>query len=64
MNTSDLLEQLLRAGQGSMAQQGGAGASAQGGLGDRCWNGLGDVPGCIWSSRPGAVPELALAAKT
>ncbi|MGO4313116.1 tellurite resistance TerB family protein [Pseudomonas sp. KB_15] len=33
MNTSDLLEQLLRAGQGSMAQQGGAGASAQGGLG-------------------------------
>lgn len=34
MNTSDLLEQLLRAGQGSMAQQGGAGASAQGGLGD------------------------------
>jgi uncharacterized membrane protein YebE (DUF533 family) len=32
--TSDLLEQLLRAGQGSMAQQGGAGASAQGGLGD------------------------------
>jgi uncharacterized membrane protein YebE (DUF533 family) len=34
MNTSDLLEQLLRAGQGSMAQQGGAGASAQGGFGD------------------------------
>jgi uncharacterized membrane protein YebE (DUF533 family) len=34
MNTSDLLEQLLRAGQGSMAQQGGGGASAQGGLGD------------------------------
>ncbi|RAI68221.1 DUF533 domain-containing protein [Pseudomonas fluorescens] len=33
MNTSDLLEQLLRAGQGSMAQQSG-GASAQGGLGD------------------------------
>ncbi|WP_413705128.1 tellurite resistance TerB family protein [Pseudomonas sp. Pseusp16] len=32
MNTSDLLEQLLRAGQGSMAQQGGT--SAQGGLGD------------------------------
>lgn len=31
MNTSDLLEQLLRSGQGSMAQQGG---SAQGGLGD------------------------------
>jgi uncharacterized membrane protein YebE (DUF533 family) len=34
MNTSDLLEQLLRAGQGSLAQQGGGGASAQGGLGD------------------------------
>jgi uncharacterized membrane protein YebE (DUF533 family) len=34
MNTSDLLEQLLRAGQGSMAQQGGGGASAQGGMGD------------------------------
>ncbi|KPU58587.1 hypothetical protein AN403_3588 [Pseudomonas fluorescens] len=34
MNTSDLLEQLLRAGQGSMTQQGGGGASAQGGLGD------------------------------
>jgi uncharacterized membrane protein YebE (DUF533 family) len=34
MNTSDLLEQLLRAGQGSMAQRGGGGASAQGGLGD------------------------------
>lgn len=34
MNTSDLLEQLLRAGQGSMPRQGGGGASAQGGLGD------------------------------
>lgn len=34
MNTRDLLEQLLRAGQGSMAQQGGGGASAQGGLGN------------------------------
>ncbi|MBV7555329.1 tellurite resistance TerB family protein [Pseudomonas sp. PDM28] len=34
MNTSDLLEQLLRAGQSSMAQRGGGGASAQGGLGD------------------------------
>ncbi|HEF4762676.1 TPA: tellurite resistance TerB family protein [Pseudomonas putida] len=33
MNTSDLLEQLLRGGQGSMSQQGG-GMSAQGGLGD------------------------------
>jgi uncharacterized membrane protein YebE (DUF533 family) len=34
MNTSDLLEQLLRAGQGSISQHGGGGASAQGGLGD------------------------------
>ncbi|VVP92235.1 hypothetical protein PS918_03351 [Pseudomonas fluorescens] len=35
MNTSDLLEQLLRgAGQGGMPRQGGGGASAQGGLGD------------------------------
>ncbi|MDD1013660.1 tellurite resistance TerB family protein [Pseudomonas rubra] len=36
MNTSDLLEQLLRAGQGSQAQQGGGGMSSQdpmGGLG-------------------------------
>ncbi len=33
MNTSDLLEQLLRGGQGAMPRQGG-GASAQGGLGD------------------------------
>ena len=33
MNTSDLLEQLLRAGQGSMSQQGGSGAAPQGGLG-------------------------------
>ncbi|MBZ9783396.1 tellurite resistance TerB family protein [Pseudomonas sp. REP124] len=32
MNTSDLLEQLLRGGQGAMSQRGGAGA--QGGLGD------------------------------
>ena len=32
MNTSDLLEQLLRGGQGAMSQQGGTGA--QGGLGD------------------------------
>ncbi|WP_408980528.1 tellurite resistance TerB family protein [Pseudomonas sp. B21-015] len=34
MNTSDLLEQLLRAGQGSQSQQSGGAASAQGGLGD------------------------------
>jgi uncharacterized membrane protein YebE (DUF533 family) len=33
MNTSDLLEQLLRAGQGSQAQQGSGGMSAQDGLG-------------------------------
>ncbi|UVL54125.1 tellurite resistance TerB family protein [Pseudomonas sp. B21-035] len=33
MNTSDLLEQLLRAGQGSQAQQGSSGRSAQDGLG-------------------------------
>ncbi|MBF8746702.1 tellurite resistance TerB family protein [Pseudomonas monteilii] len=34
MNTSDLLEQLLRAGQGRQAQQGSGGVSSQGGLGD------------------------------
>ncbi len=33
MNTSDLLEQLLRAGQGSQAQQGNGGLSSPGGLG-------------------------------
>lgn len=33
MNTSALLEQLLRAGQASLASQGGASPSAQGGLG-------------------------------
>ncbi|MFJ2544964.1 tellurite resistance TerB family protein [Pseudomonas sp. NPDC087612] len=33
MNTSDLLEQLLRAGQGSQAQQGSSGRSVQDGLG-------------------------------
>ncbi|MDF9618433.1 tellurite resistance TerB family protein [Pseudomonas entomophila] len=33
MNTSDLLEQLLRAGQGSQAQQGSGGVSSQDGLG-------------------------------
>lgn len=33
MNTSDLLEQLLRAGQGSTAQQGGGASPSQGGLG-------------------------------
>ncbi|MBC2690165.1 tellurite resistance TerB family protein [Pseudomonas kielensis] len=34
MNTSDLLEQLLRAGQGAQGQQGGGAAGGQGGLGD------------------------------
>lgn len=34
MNTTDLLEQLLRGGQGAIPRQGGGGASAQGGLGD------------------------------
>lgn len=34
MNTSDLLEQLLRAGQGPQGQQGGGAAGGQGGLGD------------------------------
>src|SRR5689334_1108107 len=42
MNTSDLLEQLLRAGQGSSSQQGGGAASTQGGLG-----GLGDLGGLL-----------------
>ncbi|MGF6092102.1 tellurite resistance TerB family protein [Pseudomonas sp. 18173] len=49
MNTSDLLEQLLRAGQGSMAQQGGGGASAQGGLGD-----LGGLLGGLMGGGTGA----------
>ncbi|SMF27094.1 MULTISPECIES: tellurite resistance TerB family protein [unclassified Pseudomonas] len=40
MNTSDLLEQLLRAGQGSQAQQGSGGLSSQDGLG-----GLGSLLG-------------------
>ncbi|MBK5437864.1 tellurite resistance TerB family protein [Pseudomonas sp. TH32] len=34
MNTGDLLEQLLRAGQASTRQQGGAAPASQGGLGD------------------------------
>lgn len=34
MNTSDLLEQLLRAGQGPQGQHGGGAAGGQGGLGD------------------------------
>lgn len=42
MNTSDLLEQLLRAGQGSMSQQGGGAAPSQAGLG-----GLGGLGGLL-----------------
>ena len=42
MNTSDLLEQLLRAGQGSMSQQSGASASSQDPLG-----GLGGLLGSL-----------------
>jgi uncharacterized membrane protein YebE (DUF533 family) len=53
MNTSDLLEQLLRAGQGSMAQRGGGGASAQGGLGD-LGGLLGGLLGGGGASRSGA----------
>ena len=49
MNTSDLLEQLLRAGQGSMPQQGGGGASAQGGLG-----GLGGLLGGLLGGGAGS----------
>ncbi|MEO8641818.1 tellurite resistance TerB family protein [Pseudomonas sp.] len=49
MNTSDLLEQLLRAGQGSMSQQGGGGASAQGGLG-----GLGGLLGGLLGGGAGS----------
>ncbi|MEB0185903.1 DUF533 domain-containing protein, partial [Pseudomonas sp. Bout1] len=33
MNTGDLLEQLLRAGQASTGQQGGSAPASQGGLG-------------------------------
>ncbi|MHC8400501.1 tellurite resistance TerB family protein [Pseudomonas sp. MDT1-17] len=49
MNTSDLLEQLLRAGQGSMSQQGGGGTSAQGGLG-----GLGGLLGGLLGGGAGS----------
>ncbi|VVN72568.1 hypothetical protein PS710_00529 [Pseudomonas fluorescens] len=52
MNTSDLLEQLLRgAGQGSMPQQGDRGASAQGGLGD-----LGGLLGGLLGGGPVPAP--------
>jgi uncharacterized membrane protein YebE (DUF533 family) len=49
MNTSDLLEQLLRAGQGSMSQQGGGGAAPQGGLG-----GLGGLLGGLLGGGAGS----------
>jgi uncharacterized membrane protein YebE (DUF533 family) len=49
MNTSDLLEQLLRAGQGSMSQQGSGGAAPQGGLG-----GLGGLLGGLLGGGAGS----------
>ena len=49
MNTSDLLEQLLRAGQGSMTQQGG-GVPGQGGMG----GGLGGLLGGLLGAGGGA----------
>ncbi|KAA0968827.1 tellurite resistance TerB family protein [Pseudomonas sp. ANT_H12B] len=49
MNTNDLLEQLLRAGQGSMPQQGGGGTSAPGGLG-----GLGGLLGGLMGGGTGS----------
>ena len=49
MNTSDLLEQLLRAGQGSMTQQ-GAGVPSQGGMG----GGLGGLLGGLLGGGAGA----------
>ncbi|WP_460153409.1 tellurite resistance TerB family protein [Pseudomonas sp. S2_B07] len=49
MNTSDLLEQLLRAGQGSMTQQGGGGASSQDPLG-----GLGGLLGGLMGGGTGS----------
>lgn len=48
MNTSDLLEQLLRAGQGSMTQQGGG--APQGGMG----GGLGGLLGGLLGGGGGA----------
>ncbi|MEX5503741.1 tellurite resistance TerB family protein [Pseudomonas putida] len=48
MNTSDLLEQLLRAGQGSQPRQGNSGLSWQNGLG-----GLGGLLGGLLSGRGG-----------
>lgn len=49
MNTTDLLEQLLRAGQGSMSQQGGGAGSSQGGLG-----GLGGLLGGLLGGGAGS----------
>ncbi|TPG75697.1 tellurite resistance TerB family protein [Pseudomonas arsenicoxydans] len=49
MNTSDLLEQLLRAGQGSMRQQGGGSASSQDPLG-----GLGGLLGGLMGGGSGS----------
>jgi uncharacterized membrane protein YebE (DUF533 family) len=49
MNTSDLLEQLLRAGQASMSQQGGAAPAPQGGQG-----GLGGLLGGLLRGGAGA----------
>jgi len=49
MNTSDLLEQLLRAGQGSMRQQGGGSASSQDPLG-----GLGGLLGGLMGGGTGS----------
>ncbi|AZC96942.1 DUF533 domain-containing protein [Pseudomonas chlororaphis] len=48
MNTSDLLEQLLRAGQASMTQQGGGASAPQDGLG-----GLGGLLGGLLSGNSG-----------
>ncbi|AZD09424.1 putative membrane protein [Pseudomonas chlororaphis] len=48
MNTSDLLEQLLRAGQASMTQQGGGASAPQGGLG-----GLGGLLGGLLGGNSG-----------
>jgi len=49
MNTSDLLEQLLRAGQGSMSQSSGGGASSQNPLG-----GMGGLLGSLMGGKAGS----------
>ncbi|MDI2595125.1 tellurite resistance TerB family protein [Pseudomonas sp. N3-W] len=56
MNTSDLLEQLLRGGQGSTAQQGGA--SAPGGLGGLLGGLLGGGSGAAASAGGGGLGGL------